>query len=294
MKIGLGTAQFGLNYGVSNTKGRVSRDEIQRILALATERGVSVLDTAPAYGESEEAIGACLNDKHSFHIVTKTPSLRDIQAHEVEEIVRDSFFKSQERLQTRKLYGILVHHADDLNGASGPCIVEALQGLKKDGFVDKIGVSVYSPLQIDAVLRLFSPDIVQLPFNVMDQRFLAGGYLRKLKALSVEIHARSLFLQGLLLMNANNLPKYFQPISQHLARYARFLEEHRLTRLEATLGFVRQQVDVDVGLVGVTTHHELQEVMAAWRSENAAYVDMSDFALWDEALINPSKWLTGH
>lgn len=290
MKIGLGTAQFGLNYGVSNIKGRVSPDEVQRILMLATERGVNVLDTAPTYGESEEAIGDCLNDKQSFHIVTKTPSLRNAQAHEVEEIVRNSFFRSQERLKAKKLYGILVHRVDDLNEISGPYIVETLQGLKNDGFVDKIGVSVYSPLQIDAVLRLFTPDLVQMPFNVMDQRLLVGGYLRKLKALGIEIHARSLFLQGLLLMDAHNLPEYFQPISRHLAKYMRFIEGRCLTKLEATLGFVRQQVDIDVALVGVTTHHELQEILAAWQSENAVGVNMSDFALSDEAFINPSKW----
>lgn len=290
MKLGLGTVQFGTNYGVSNIHGKVSGDEVNKILTLAERSGIEVLDTAPGYGDSESVLGANGVSARGFRLVTKTPGFRNTGAKDIEDCVRESFQRSLAQLGSAKIYGILVHHAYDLCGPAGAKILHALTVLKQSGLVDKIGVSVYDASQIDAVLVKFVPDIIQLPINVIDQRLIANGYLRILKELGIEIHARSLFLQGILLMETEQLPNYFRQVTPHLTEYAQFVQERQLTRLEAALGFIQQQKEVDVAIVGVTSRNELTEIISAWNSRKAKTLNMSRFGLYDEAIVNPSKW----
>ncbi len=291
MKLGLGTVQFGTDYGVSNVGGKVSREKIAEILALADSTEIDFLDTAPGYGDSEKVLGENGVTGRRFRIVTKTPGLRNAGGRDIEVAVRDSVLKSLAQLGCKKIYGILIHHADDLIGPYGTSILEALTTVKNCGVVEKIGVSVYDSGQIDEVLkRKWVPDIIQLPINVLDQRLVKNGYLKKLKNLGVEIHARSLFLQGLLLMDADRIPDYFRNESGHFVDYAKFLADKQLSRIEAALGFIKQQQEIDVAIVGVTDPEELTEIVAAWRSQKALTLDMSRFGLSDEAIINPSKW----
>lgn len=291
MKLGLGTVQFGMDYGMSNPRGKTPPAEVDRILRLAADNGIQALDTAALYGDSEVVLGKLLPSDHDFRIVTKTPGFRTATINAADAMhLRDTFRRSLENLRQGNVYGLLAHHADDLLVPGGRLVFEAMQHLLEEGLVSKIGVSVYSAQQIDRILELYTPDIVQLPLNLFDQRLLESGHLEKLKRRGVEIHARSVFLQGLLLIEQDQVPPYFSPISNKLECYARFLETNKLSRLQATLAFALKQRDVDVVLAGVTSAAELRDILAALDAVSGLDLDMSALKVADERMVNPSLW----
>lgn len=290
MKIGLGTVQFGMDYGVSNPVGKTPLYEADAILQYAAECGISVLDTAALYGESEEVLGALLPSSHSFQIVTKT--LKFGECGDTKAML--SRFEATLRLSLQKLrqnsiYGLLFHDANDLLGDQGKHLADKATELKHTGYVKKIGVSVYSGDQIDSILERFPIDLIQIPLNVFDQRLLASGHLQELKRAGVEIHVRSAFLQGLLLMNPDKIPPYFEPISNHLQAYWQDIAQQGLTPVQAALGFVIGQPEVDKVILGVNTCQQLREIVAVTTCP-VSTAGFGKFALADENMINPGKW----
>jgi len=292
MKIGLGTAQFGLDYGVSNKKGITPLEEVKEILTLAWNSGINLLDTAQAYGISEDVIGQSISEEMSFKIVTKIPPLRKSLIEEpVAELIKDTFMQSLKRLKQKSIYGLLVHHVDDLFSPGGYHIWQAMEELKDAGLVDKIGVSVYSPKEIEKVLSSYSPDIIQVPLNVFDQRILKNDYLKHLKIQGIEIHCRSVFLQGLLLMKLEEIPSYFEPFKPLLEHYHRSLQKKGISLLQAALGFVYGISDKDYIIVGINNKNHLKEIIESFNTFDVLnQIDFSEFSLDDERLVNPSHW----
>jgi len=290
-KLGLGTAQFGMDYGVSNAVGQTCEGEVRCILDYAHRQGVRLLDTAASYGTSEVVLGKTLGPDHGFRIVTKIGSCSGggITAEVPERVVR-TFRKSLERLDQPHVYGLLVHSCEDVLGPGGDRLVDVLQELKMDGLVQKVGVSVYTGEQIEAVLSVYRPDIIQLAVNLLDQRLLQGGYLGLLESEGIEIHARSVFLQGLLLVDPADVHPYFEPIRSHLRRMHRENREYGLTPLEAALDFVVRQDQLDTVLVGVTTLNELEAICSAMSHLPDKEVDYSRWAIDDARFLNPSLW----
>lgn len=290
MRLGLGTAQFGLDYGVSNPTGKVRIQEIRKILELAATSGVSILDTAPAYGASEAAIGSALGGRTDFRIVTKTPvfARNAIDENDVRALA-ETFRQSREALRRDQLYGLLFHRAADVLKPGGKSLIDAALRLVETGAVEKIGVSVYTGADIERILELFTPDIVQVPVNVFDQRLLVSGHLANLRSLGTEIHIRSVFLQGLLLMNPDRIPPYFEPFKAHIARYFDAVAAAGMSRLEAALAFA-MSLDADVALIGVTSVQELQEVLRYSHSQTGNPIDYGQFAQSDPRLVEPSRW----
>jgi aryl-alcohol dehydrogenase-like predicted oxidoreductase len=288
MKIGLGTVQFGLDYGVSNKDGKTPPGEAARILETAERNGIRIIDTATLYGESESVLGKALPEKHSFDIVTKTPRFTETGPAERAHLLEHAFRLSLQNLHVASVYGLLIHHADDLIGDGGNALMDRMLELKQQGLVKKIGVSVYSAEQIDRVLDKFSIDLIQLPVNVLDQRLLVSGHLARLKAAGIEVHVRSIFLQGLLLMDPDAMPPYFSPIRQHLVRYHEKVRQLGLTPVQAALGFVMGLNEVDAAICGVTTRQQLREILA---NANPCRADLfAEFALFEEGMVNPSLW----
>ena len=269
MNLGLGTAQFGSDYGVTNSRGRVPAGEIEPILRFAAANGVQVLDTAAAYGESEVALGRALWQGHPFRIVTKVAP---------RTMARESFLRSLEKLRQDCVYALLVHHAVDLTDA----LVEQLLDLKRQGLVSRIGASFYDASEIRRARAVLAPEIVQVPVSIADQRLVRDGTLARLHGEGVEIHARSVFLQGLLLADAQRMPA---PL-RHIEAYAKAAG---VSRLALALEFVAQLQEVDVALVGVTGLDDLQAIVAASRTA-LGHRDLSDLAVNDEMLLNPSRW----
>jgi aryl-alcohol dehydrogenase-like predicted oxidoreductase len=274
MKIGLGTVQFGQAYGVSNTHGQVSPDEAARILSRAAQAGAMVLDTAANYGAAEAVLAEL--DTAPFRIVTKTISAKN----GVEAVVA----RARQSAQALKADTLLVHAAADLKDEA---LWPALQSLKSEGVFRRIGISAYVADDPLTLAQRFRPDVMQLPFSVMDQRLLKSGTLTRLKDHGVEIHARSVFLQGLLFLEV--LPEKLRHAALELAVTKATIAASGTTPLAAALGFVLSRPEIDVALVGVTSVNELEEILAASAGPLPA-LDWSALALNDETVLTPSLW----
>lgn len=290
MQLGLGTVQFGLDYGVSNTEGRPSEEEVRKILALAGERKLLVLDTAAAYGDSETVLGRCLPGAGPFRVVTKTRPLRECpDTIGATAWVRDGLVRSLDRLRLESVDALLAHHAGDLLGPSGDDVYTELVVAKRSGRVCRIGMSAYTGADIDTVLSRYDIDLVQIPLNVLDQRLLSGGQLARLKQRAVEVHVRSIFLQGLLLMEPTATPAYFEPIRPNLLEWHHTLKDRNMTPAQGAFAFARS-LDADVVLAGVVNASQLvanhEDFLLAQRVD----LDFAGFALDDEAFVNPSRW----
>lgn len=286
-KLGLGTVQWGLHYGLSNQHGITSPETVAAILSEARRRGITILDTASLYGDAEAALGA--NPLQAFRVVSKTPkfatpAITDEQALQLTHV----FHQSLQKLSSQNIYGLLVHHAGDLLVPGGEKLVAAMMELKERGLVGNIGVSVYHGEQVDAVLKVFKPDIIQLPISVLDQRMLLDGQLERLKKEGVEIHARSVFLQGLLLMPLDKIPAYFDTVRPLLGRWHAAAQAQNMTPVQAALSFVRDIPYIDTVLVGVENLAQFQSCLEDF-SIGASF-DASDLACNDPLFVNPALW----
>lgn len=292
MKVGLGTAQFGMDYGITNAAGRVLPANAGHILRRAADSGVDLIDTAAAYGESEAVLGDLLWSGHPFRLVSKVPPLtqRDGYFNDAATRVRASVTASLRRLRQDRLYGMLFHRVADLLNADGRAVLAALIDVKSEGLIEKIGVSVYAAEEIDAVLELLTPDIVQIPLNALDQRLLHSGHVDKLADASIEIHARSVFLQGVLLTDPARLPGYFSPYAPLLQRFRQSALASGLGPLGTALGFITSIPKVHAAIVGVTTAEELDEIMRASRASGPFEMDWPSYRCDEEMLINPALW----
>jgi aryl-alcohol dehydrogenase-like predicted oxidoreductase len=291
VNLGLGTVQFGMTYGISNQTGRVSEREAAEILELAARESVSVIDTAPTYGECEALLGRLLPQNHGFRIATKTAPIQSKTIIPMNiRHVRDTFSKSLENLQQSQIDCLLVHHSDELLRPGGELLVDLLQDLTRQNLVKHIGISVYTAEQIDRCLAIFKPGVVQAPINVLDQRLIRSGHLAKLKSMGIEIMARSAFLQGLLLMDFERMTPYFHKASEAIQRFRGQLARAGASSIEGALHFLKKQADVGTVLVGVAGTDEFRQIVAAWKAERDLPMDLSEFAVDDEAILNPSRW----
>lgn len=288
MKLGIGTAQFGMEYGAFNEYGQTAIEEVSSIVAEAEKTGIKVIDTAPAYGNSEEVLGKCLRSRNHFRIVTKTPvfTANPITRMHAEHL-QTALANSLKKMGLTSVYGLLIHHADNLLAVNGHLLYERMNHLKQRGMVNKIGVSVYTGEQIDKILESYAIDIIQLPLNVLDQRLLRSGHLKKLRQRGVEIHARSAFLQGLLLISPKQLPAYFQPVAKHIQKYHQFLHDNNLSPLQGALGFVIGVEEIEHVICGVNNMHQFQELLTCLPRND---IDFSPFSLDDPKFIDPVKW----
>lgn len=285
MKLALGTVQFGLPYGVSNNNGQTPLDESQRIVELARDSGISLLDTAMAYGDSESRLGKI--GVESFRVVTKLPSLPENSTNPkkwAEEQVEGSL----QRLGLKCLYGLLLHNPAQLLTSSGHHLFEALQGLKTRGLVEKIGISIYAPSELDELLKLFSFDIVQSPFNPVDRSLLTSGWMDKLHAKGIEIHVRSVFLQGLLLMPQDQVPSKFSRWSPLWKNWHNWLYLNEISPQAVCLAFAKSQPEINQILVGVETRHQLEQILGAFDSPTPETFPSIEST--DPDLINPTQW----
>ena len=277
-RLGIGTVQFGQAYGVSNTHGQVPRAEVKLILELAARAGIGLLDTAANYGEAEAVLGG--TDLKPFRIVSKTCGLHN-GVHGVIARVRES---------VRTLGAVdllLVHSVKDLLGHSGTTLWRALQALKAEGVIGGVGISCYVADDPVTLAERFRPDAMQLPFSLLDQRLLQNGALARLKDLGVEVHARSLFLQGLLFMSEP--PEKLSAAGSMLNRVRNEIAQAGATSLAAALGFVLSRPEIDVAVVGTTGRGQLGEIISAALSP-LPEMDWQACALDDERILTPSLW----
>ncbi len=291
MRIVLGSAQFGSDYGISNKVGRLSGDAVKSLLTRARSHGIDTIDTACLYGDAESVLGESLGDP-GWKIVTKTPKFTGLTGARAVEGLRAAFDASLERLRRDRLQGLLAHDADDLLGPHGPRIWRAMQDLRADGRVGMIGASVYTGGQIDGLLARYDLDLIQLPLNMLDRRLVDGGQLEKLLAAGVTVHARSVFLQGLLLMPPEGLPPRFADIAPRLRVLRERLSCMGLSPVEGALAAVRAGPEIDAIVVGVTSTCELDEIVSAAERIAGLETDLpfEEFAVADATVLDPQHW----
>lgn len=290
-KLGLGTVQFGLDYGVTNERGRVSSAEAAAIIDSAILAGVETFDTAAVYGASEEVLGSALEAHPGVHIISKLPGIAGerIDGTQVERC-RLVLEQTLRRLRRPSLYGLLLHRTDDLRKPGSELIGSFLDNIKQAGLVSKIGVSVYSPADVELALDRIPVDLVQLPLSLLDQRALQNGTLESLRRHGIEVHARSVFLQGVLLSDPDRLPSHFHPYRDRLVAVGRAAEAAGTERLAFCLRFVLEQRDVACAIVGVTGLTEWQQIAAATQQTVLWPGDLAGLASNQSELINPSLW----
>ena len=287
-RLALGTAQFGLNYGIANTNGQIAESAIRQILNNATLADINTLDTAMDYGYSEEYLGNA--GVSGWNVITKLPELpKDIV--DIECWVNKQVNKSLSKLGVSNIYGLMLHKPTQLlHSNKGKDIWSAVIKLKKCGLVKKIGYSIYDPSELKNLWDEFQPDIVQAPYNIIDRRLKSSGWLSKLYNNNVEVHVRSIFLQGLLLMNKDQRPKKFNKWSLLWQIWEQWLIEQQLTALDACLAFAYSDKRISRIVVGVDSCSHLEQILE-YRNANPLFLNFpKELESKEVNLINPSNW----
>ena len=286
-KIALGTVQFGIDYGVNSVDGQVRPEEVKKILSYAHSKDIDLLDTAPAYGDSEKTLGRM--DISNFKVVTKTRHFDSLEIKNTDvKLLNNDFHHSLKDLKQNSVYGVLIHDADDLLKPGAEKLFDKLQELKQAEKIVKIGVSVYDHSQLQSILDNFSIDLVQLPFNILDRRMIDSGMLATLRNKGIEVHARSVFLQGLLLMTEQSRHDKFKRWGALWKVWHEWLNDNQITALEATIRHAISMPEISKVLVGVDTADQLKEIVTATLGVLPGIP--TEMYTNDTDLLNPSNW----
>ena len=286
-KISIGTAQWGLDYGINNKKGKLENLEIVKIFEFAKEKGINTIDTAFLYGNCESILGQF--DLSEIDIVTKTIKFTSntISNEDINHL-ENCFYKSLNNLNCESIYSLLIHDGNDLLKYNGKKIINKLNDFKEKNLVQKIGVSIYSLEELNSIINIYRPDIVQLPLNVFSQSFLKSGAIKKLKDRDIEIHVRSIFLQGILLMNTKDIPNYFSPWINQFKKWENFCNSNNLTKLEASLNFVFSIEMIDKIIIGFDNIDQFIYCLKNLKlRKNLNYESLN---INNPNLTNPSLW----
>lgn len=284
-KIALGTVQFGIPYGIANQQGQVIESEAQNILDLARTNGIHTLDTAIAYGESERVLGGMSLD--GFDIITKLPSIPNA-CTDISGWVERELEGSLSRLKVSKIDALLLHSPDQLTSAIGQTLYKALLKQRNEGIVKRIGISVYSPDELSILVKNFQFDLIQAPFNIIDNRLKKDGLFERIALSGTKLHVRSVFMQGLLLMSATSRPEKFNRWSSLWLTWDKWLKEVNLTPLQACLRYALSVPEIEKVILGVDSSVQLSEILRA--TEGSCPIPPLALNCSDLELLNPSLW----
>jgi len=291
-EICLGTAQFGLPYGITNTAGQVAEAEVQALLEMATSADLRFLDTAQAYGNAETVLGRTLPSGHGFRLISKLQSQTQPIFTASDSVAWEQAFEnSLIRLKQQRLDALLLHSVGDLRKPGGHHLLEWLLSLRERGLVRRLGLSIYESSDLDSVPSELL-DLVQLPLSLYDQRLLCDGTIDRLHAQGCAVHARSLYLQGLLLSPSASWPTWVNPTDrQHHARLERLAANRGYTLLECALGFARTQANLEAVVLGVCSRRELEQSLRAWHQASPwVGCEWKQWFLEKSEILDPRRW----
>lgn len=279
-KIALGAAQFGMNYGIANDTGQVSSNEIEAILLLAKKAGIETIDTAFMYGDSEKVLGEMKTD--GFKIISKMPT--NTSANNIEKVLN----KTLDNLKCETVHGYLFHNSEGLLGKNGDRNYSSLLQEKERGRIEKIGASAYDSKEVELLLDRYDLDIIQAPFNIIDRRLIESNILERVCKTNTELHVRSIFLQGLLLIDKNSRPVKFNHWKDLWFNWDEWLCESKMSPLEACINYVLSFDEISKIIVGVDSSQQLMEILQAISFESFAIPD--EITTNDLTLLNPFNW----
>ena len=284
MKLGLGTVQFGMDYGINNTKGKVLKEKAFEILEVAWNNGIDMLDTSALYGESEYVIGQFLKENNApFKIISKLPPC---DADDIE----NRFCESLKKLNRDRLFGYLIHHFDSFR--KNRHIWDILQKMKSQKKVEKIGFSLYYPQEVEYIMmENIEFDMVQVPFSIFDQRF--SGIFEVLRERNVEIHVRSVFLQGLVFKNALTMHGIFDNFRDKLSSLHSISQDINVSISALCLNFAVLNEYIDKVIIGIDSLSNLQENINALKYQDRVgdvYNSLLNLKEDNEKIILPCNW----
>jgi len=278
-KISLGTVQFGLQYGINNTKGQTQKDEVSKILKRCKEVGIMHIDTAAVYGSAENVLGEVIQSEglsNSFHITTK------FKFEGINNLTL-STHESLQKLRVEKLHCQMFHSYQDFKN---------LKDFIKPASVNKIGVSVYTNEELLDTIENFNIRVVQCPFNLLDNDLIRGETLAKAKEKGIEVQVRSAFLQGLFFMDRNNLPLSLIELKIHLEELDRICFENKISMSHLALGYCLSKDYVDKVVIGVDSLEQLDLNIEAMRVPLPYPVikKIDKIKVTNQSLLNPTNW----
>lgn len=281
-KLALGTVQFGLPYGINNQSGVPTDIELAEIFRIAKEAGIEILDSAQGYGNAEERVGKLSNNE--FQIITKFKHLKSPYPFHTE--LTESLLK----LKSKSVYAYMAHDVNLL--IENPSWWEGLQIAKESGLIKKIGYSLYSVDQLESLFaNNMIPDIIQFPYNILDRRF--ESFLPKLSSLGVEIHSRSVYLQGLLQMDPNLISNQFNPLQPHLSLIRKIALRNELSIGQLCLGFVVNNIFINKVVIGIDNLFQLKENISIYQTTKLSDTLMKELysiKVKEGSLLNPTNW----
>ena len=283
MKLVLGTVQFGKNYGLVNGK-KIDSFEFKKIEKLVFKSNIKFIDTSVNYGDSEKIIGNSNLNKLNLITKIKLPK-KNVK---VDRWLEKKICTSLKKLRVNKIYGILVHDYKDLLGAKGKKYLNYLYILKKKKIIEKIGISIYSPDDLKKIWSFWKPEIVQVPFNVFDQRIHNSGWLNILKKFNVLIFARSCFLQGLLLSDYKS-NKSFKKFYKILDQFSIWCKFKRISKLQACIDFIKIKKNIDYLVVGFNNYYQFKQILKSFKKKRITKIP-NIFINNQLDLIDPRRW----
>lgn len=284
MQLGLGTAQFGLDYGISNTKGKVTQSEIKKIFHYCRNNAIRLIDTAQIYGDAEINIANQLDE--SYRIITKF-SLDSIQKS---GSIKDCLKLSFDRLSDSPIDTFMVHSFNLSQGNKLKQFYWQLEQLKHQGQINKIGISLYNSNEITHVLQNYRFDVMQIPINIFDQKLEQSGMLKKIKSFGIEIHARSAYLQGLCFIHPEKLPPLLKAAQTQLNEFRTQAQQLSISLQELALSYLLQIDEITAIILGCTSIKELQENHAIIKKNRGLNLNYRRFNIHNETVTNPMNW----
>ena len=284
-KIILGTAQFGSKYGISNNTGVVDQIEIKKVIDYANKNNINSIDVAPSYGQAENKLGK-LKKLKNFEIYNKISKI-NLNKKNTNYLIENEIKNSLKLLNVNQFEGIFLHNPEDLLSKKGELIYDFLIEQKNNKLIKKIGISVYTIKETQKLLDYYDFDIIQIPVNIFFQDFIESDFLKFLKSKQLKIFARSIFLQGLLLMDKR--PKKFNRFEKHFNKYDNFLEFNHISRLQACIEFIKTIKEIDYYIFGFESLNQFKKILHFFLTQEKKY-EWKDFQVKNSKLTNPINW----
>ena len=286
IKIVIGTANFNQRYGLKNLRIK-SINEIKKILNFLKNNNINYIDTAFSYNLSKLFLSK-INFKN-FKIITKIK----LPSTNVKSFLNNFDKLIMNKLSSfgiKKFEAVLLHDIKDLSSKNSKEFIRKLLMLKKKGIIKNLGVSIYEKKDLDIVLKIFKPDLIQFPASILDQRFLNKSFLKKLINLKIKAQIRSVFLQGILLrdLSKKHLTSKKIKLNKTLKSLEIWCKKNGVSRKEASLLFIKNQKNIDFLTIGIDSIEQLKQNLAILKRNKI--IKIKKFAITNKKIIDPRTW----
>lgn len=284
-RICIGSANFGSNYGYKNLK--INKKEILKIFKFLKKKKINYIDTAINYKNSEKVIGKY---NRNFQIITKIPYVPKLEKNP-KKWIEKRISESLKNLKSKKLYGVLFHHPPyKYSKKDFFLIIKYLEQLRKKKIIKKIGISVYTLEELKKCYKIYNFQIVQFPFNIFDNRIVKSRFILSLKKDNVELHARSIFLQGLLLEDSKYFEKKFKTHKKKIILFEKWLKKNNLNKLQACLKFAFKSKIIDKFVIGISKYDQITEIIRILKKKITLDSLPNELTNISPNLLNPKSW----